>query len=88
LDTHCDSISSRFDCSCAGSTGSVWPGFGNGSSDPESGYSCRRQYHAMVNLLDGVIDQIHGSFVEKGMWDRTLMVFSSDNVRAARNSGD
>jgi hypothetical protein len=42
----------------------------------------------MVNLLDGVIDQIHGSFVEKGMWDRTLMVFSSDNVRAVRNSGD
>ena len=57
----------------AGSTGVVWPGF-NTSTD---GYSCRRQYHAMVNLLDGVVAGITDALVSKAMWEHTLMVFSS-----------
>ena len=64
--------------SCAGSTGPIWPGFGKNKNDS---YSCRRQYHAMVNLLDTVVAQIHAQFVAKDMWNSTLMVFSSDNVR-------
>ena len=51
----------------------VWPGF-NTSTD---GYSCRRQYHAMVNLLDGVVAEITDALVSKAMWEHTLMVFSS-----------
>ena len=42
-------------------------------------YSCRRQYHAMVKLLDGVVEKIHVQLVAKRMWNDTLMVFSSDN---------
>ena len=51
----------------------VWPGF-NAST---AGYSCRRQYHAMVNLLDGVVAEITDALVSKAMWEHTLMVFSS-----------
>ena len=51
----------------------VWPGF-NTSTD---GYSCRRQYHAMVNLLDGVVAEITDALVSRAMWEHTLMVFSS-----------
>jgi len=42
-------------------------------------YKCRQTYHAMVNLLDGVIGQIINSLHQKDMWDDTLIVLSSDN---------
>ena len=67
--------------SCSDATGAVWPGFVNGTNVT---YSCRRQYHAMVNLLDGVVEKIQTQLVAKGMWNDTLMVFSSDNGGQAR----
>ncbi len=66
--------------SCGGSTGPVWPGWSNISD----GYSCRRQYHAMVNLLDEVISDLTSTMVSKAMWERTLMIFSSDNGGQAK----
>ena len=66
--------------SCGGSTGPVWPGWSN-SSD---GYSCRRQYHAMVNLLDEVISDLTSTMVSKAMWEKTLMIFTSDNGGQAK----
>ena len=43
------------------------------------GYACRAQYHAMVNVLDDNVANISALFKAKGMWDRLLIVFSSDN---------
>jgi hypothetical protein len=45
------------EAACGNATFEIWPGF-----DPANGvdgYSCRRQYHAMINLLDGVLEKIH-----------------------------
>lgn len=42
-------------------------------------YENRRVYAAMVNFLDDVLANITDTFKELGMWDNTLMVFSSDN---------
>ena len=53
---------------CGGSTGQIWPGWSNITD----GYSCRRQYHAMVNLLDEVVADITDAFVHKAMWEHTL----------------
>ena len=51
-----------------------------GYVNPEgSPWSCRAQYHAAVNLLDDNIGDVVAAMRKRGMWDRTLMVFSSDN---------
>eukprot|EP00052_Salpingoeca_macrocollata_P009358 m.73926 g.73926 ORF g.73926 m.73926 type:complete len:523 (+) comp17066_c0_seq1:390-1958(+) len=39
----------------------------------------RRVYHAMVNYVDGVLGNVTQKMKDKGMWDNTLMVLSSDN---------
>jgi arylsulfatase A-like enzyme len=33
----------------------------------------------MVHLLDSVLNELYTKFIEKNMWDNTLMVFCSDN---------
>ena len=49
-----------------------------GYVNPEaSPWSCRAQYHAAVNLLDDNIGDVVAAMRKRGMWDRTLMVFSS-----------
>ena len=48
--------------------------------NPEgSPWACRAQYHAAVNLLDDNIGEVVAAMRKRGMWGRTLMVFSSDN---------
>lgn len=42
-------------------------------------FSCRKQYHAMVNLLDDILASIEKELQEAGLWDDTLLVFTSDN---------
>ena len=44
----------------------------------------RRAYHAMVACFDDVLAEIVASFKAKQLWADTLMVMSTDNVRAAR----
>jgi len=39
----------------------------------------RRKYAAMVHYMDAVVGKIVKKLEDKGMWDRTLMVVSSDN---------
>jgi len=39
----------------------------------------RRMYHAMINFLDDQLLNITNTFKEKGMWENTLMILSSDN---------
>lgn len=51
---------------------------GNHSPGPPK-YSCRKQYHAMVNLLDDVVGELVEEFKSAGLWDSTLMIFTSDN---------
>ena len=41
--------------------------------------SDRQYYHAMVNYLDDVVGELVKALKDKGMWDDTLMVVSSDN---------
>jgi arylsulfatase A-like enzyme len=42
-------------------------------------YSCRKQYHSMVNLLDDIVGEIVEEFKSAGLWDNTIMIFTSDN---------
>ena len=60
---------------CAKQTPNILPP----SSKKQPRPSCRRQYRAMVNMLDDLVGQIVSQFKEKGLWDNTLMVFTSDN---------
>ena len=39
----------------------------------------RMTYHAMVKCLDDYVGKLVRQFREKGMWDETLLWFSSDN---------
>jgi arylsulfatase I/J len=50
-----------------------------GPDDKPQKYSCRKQYHAMVKLLDDVIGSIMDRLKHHGMWDNTLVVMTSDN---------
>lgn len=45
--------------------------------DPK--FSCRNQYHAMVNLLDDIIDTLTTELKNANLWDSTLLIFTSDN---------
>ena len=58
---------------CQAQTASIFPG--STSKD----YRCRNQYRAMVALLDSVLGNITDTLKARGMWQDTLMVFSSDN---------
>jgi len=42
-------------------------------------YKCRQTYHASVYMLDEAINNITTLLKTRGMWENTLMVFSSDN---------
>ena len=39
----------------------------------------RQNYHAMVKFADAALGNVTGALKAKGMWDNTLLVFSSDN---------
>ena len=45
----------------------------------------RRMYHAMVNCLDDNLKNVTTQLKEKGMWENTLMVLSSDNGGYVKN---
>lgn len=49
------------------------------SEVPPPPFSCRRQYRAMVALLDDIIGNLTKSLRDRGMWDDLLVVFTSDN---------
>lgn len=42
-------------------------------------FSCRKQYHAMVKLLDDILGRLVEKFKTLGLWNNTLMVITSDN---------
>lgn len=42
-------------------------------------FSCRKQYHAMVNLLDDILKSLVEELQQAGLWNDTLLVFTSDN---------
>jgi len=42
-------------------------------------WTCRATYHAMVKYLDDEIGKVVKLFKDKGLWDNTLMIVSSDN---------
>lgn len=44
-----------------------------------SAFACRAQYAAMVAILDDNIKAVTDELKAKGMWENTLMIFSSDN---------
>eukprot|EP01059_Diplonema_ambulator_P035508 TRINITY_DN8374_c0_g1_i4.p1 TRINITY_DN8374_c0_g1~~TRINITY_DN8374_c0_g1_i4.p1 ORF type:complete len:505 (+),score=127.32 TRINITY_DN8374_c0_g1_i4:44-1516(+) len=56
--------------------------FQNASVD----YELRRVYGGMVNALESGVKNITDALKARGMWDRTLIVFSSDN--GGRTDGD
>lgn len=58
---------------CSAQTPYIFPG------STLADYACRRQYSAMVGLLDGVLGDVTAAIRAKGAWDDTLMVFTSDN---------
>ena len=45
----------------------------------DASFSCRKQYHAMVNVLDDILESLENELREAGLWDDTLLVFTSDN---------
>jgi arylsulfatase B len=51
----------------------VWPGA------PRSVIACRRQYLALVALMDSVVGNVTAAMKAKGWWPDTLMIMSSDN---------
>ena len=58
---------------CSAQTTYIYPGF-NGT------YHCRQTYLSMVNLLDGIIGNVTAQFQQRGLWNNTLVVFSSDST--------
>ncbi|KAL3938478.1 MAG: hypothetical protein SGARI_001731 [Bacillariaceae sp.] len=50
-----------------------------GPDDKPKKYSCRKQYHAMVKMLDDVVGSLVERFKAHGMWDNALVVMTSDN---------
>lgn len=54
-------------------------------------YRCRRQHAAMIMIMDEVVGNLTNALQKKGMWNNTLMIFSSDNggpVRLAENAAN
>jgi arylsulfatase A-like enzyme len=42
-------------------------------------YSCRKQYRAMVKLLDDILGSLVERLKQNGMWEDTIMIVTSDN---------
>lgn len=61
---------------CQAQTPEVWYGPDAPKGDD---YRCRSQYHGMVSILNKNLANITGLLKAKGLWNDTLMVFSSDN---------
>jgi arylsulfatase A-like enzyme len=40
---------------------------------------CRQQYHSMMYFLDEIIGNLTAQLKAKGLWENTLLVFTSDN---------
>lgn len=59
---------------CQGKTFDI---VGPNRTDPP--YSCRKQYHAMIKLLDDILGSLVDRLKEHGLWENTLMVVTSDN---------
>ncbi len=49
------------------------------NASKDAPFSCRKQYHAMVNLLDDIIKSLVEELEEAGLWNDTLLIFTSDN---------
>jgi arylsulfatase I/J len=49
------------------------------SDQKQPTYSCRKQYRAMVHLLDDILQQLVQAFQRHDLWKDTLLVFTSDN---------
>lgn len=64
------------DAECQAQTGYIYPP-DEDALPPK--FSCRKQYHAMVNLLDDLVGSLVHEFKAQGLWDNTLLVFTSDN---------
>ena len=60
---------------CRSQTTSIFPG------STGADYRCRSQYRAMVALLDEVLGNVTALLKARGMWQDTLMVLSSEQVR-------
>jgi arylsulfatase B len=58
---------------CGDDIPKVWPG------SNRSVISCRRQYEAMVLLVDEIVGNLTDAIKAKGWWNDTLMIFTADN---------
>lgn len=58
---------------CSAQTPYIYPG-----STPAD-YRCRAQYAAMVSLLDDFIGNLTTVLKQRGMWDDTFILFTTDN---------
>lgn len=58
---------------CASQTPYIFPG------STKNDYRCRSQYIAILSLLDAVIGNITTALKTQGLWDETLITFTSDN---------
>lgn len=60
---------------CNATTPYIWPGA------PANAYSCRRQKAAMLAMLDDLVGNLTSQLkaLPGGLWDETLLLFSSDN---------
>jgi arylsulfatase A-like enzyme len=45
----------------------------------DANFSCRKQYHAMVNVLDDILASLVEELEQAGLWNDTLLIFTSDN---------
>eukprot|EP00934_Nitzschia_sp_Nitz4_P000146 Nitzschia sp. Nitz4//scaffold248_size28759//7765//8979//NITZ4_008106-RA/size28759-processed-gene-0.13-mRNA-1//1//CDS//3329543983//146//frame0 len=59
---------------CRAQTPNIFP-----LNQTQPNFSCRKQYHAMVTLLDDIVGEIVDELKTAGLWDETLLVFTSDN---------
>ena len=56
----------------------VYPGYNNSNGNGVN-YKCRSIYESMVTMLDSIVYNITTKLKETGLWDNTLVIFSTDN---------